>query len=132
VKDDEWVWLTSHIGRIKCQVRLMDGQNPHTVWTWNAIGKRRGAWGLSDDAPESKNGFLLNHLISELLPQDERRSNSDPITGQAAWFDLRVSIAKAGRDEAHTEPYFEPLGTARQKPSPVKVAFGAEWKEPAE
>ena len=38
--------------------------NPDTVWTWNAIGKRSGAWGLSPDAPEAKKGFLLNHLIS--------------------------------------------------------------------
>jgi hypothetical protein len=43
-------------------------------------------------------GFLLNHLISELAAAQGRwlrYSNSDPITGQAAWFDLRVSIEKA-------------------------------------
>jgi len=37
-------------------------------------------------------------LIAELLPQREggyRFSNSDPITGQAAWYDLRVRIEKA-------------------------------------
>ncbi len=130
-KDDDWVWLTSHQGRVKCQVRLMDGVNPHTVWTWNAIGKRRGAWGLSDDAPESNQGFLLNHLISELLPEGGggyRYSNSDPITGQAAWFDLKVSIEKAEGGE-RTEPFFEPVGTGTQKPSPSKVAFGAEFRE---
>ncbi|CUK24233.1 Tetrathionate reductase subunit A precursor [Cognatishimia activa] len=132
-KDDDWVWLSSHQGRVKCQVKLMDGVNPHTVWTWNAIGKRRGAWGLSDDAPESNQGFLLNHLISELLPSGGggyRYSNSDPITGQAAWFDLRVSIEKADGDEK-TEPFFEPLGTGNQKPSPLKVAFGAEFRRKA-
>ena len=42
--------------------------NPHTVWTWNAIGKRPGAWALDPDAPEATRGFLLNHLIPELLP----------------------------------------------------------------
>ena len=47
----------------------MDGVNPDTVWTWNAIGKRAGAWGLAPDAPEAKRGFLLNHLITELLPE---------------------------------------------------------------
>ncbi|CUH78240.1 Tetrathionate reductase subunit A precursor [Tritonibacter multivorans] len=128
-KDDDWVWLSSHQGRVKCQVRLMDGVNPHTVWTWNAIGKRRGAWGLSDDAPESNQGFLLNHLISELLPEGGggyRYSNSDPITGQAAWFDLKVSIEKADGD-ARTEPFFEPVGSGSQPPSPKKVAFGAEF-----
>ena len=133
-KDDDWVWLSSHQGRVKCQVKLMDGMNPHTVWTWNAIGKRRGAWGLSDDAPESNQGFLLNHLISELLPEGGggyRYSNSDPITGQAAWFDLRVSIEKADGD-AKTEPFFEPVGTGTQKPSPLKVAFGAEFRRKAQ
>lgn len=129
-KDDDWVWLSSHQGRVKCQVKLMEGVNPHTVWTWNAIGKRRGAWGLSDDAPESNQGFLLNHLISELLPEGGggyRYSNSDPITGQAAWFDLRVSIEKADGD-TKTEPFFEPVGSGTQNPSPAKVAFGAEFR----
>ena len=55
-------------GRIQGQIRLMDGVNPDTVWTWNAIGKRAGAWSLDADAPEFRRGFLLNHLISELLP----------------------------------------------------------------
>ncbi|MCB2137985.1 MAG: hypothetical protein KDE17_01325, partial [Rhodobacteraceae bacterium] len=75
-----------------------------TVWTWNAIGKRKGAWALSPDAPEATRGFLLNHLISELLPErgdGHRWSNSDPITGQAAWFDLRVKIERVDApDEA--------------------------------
>ncbi|MEM1362643.1 MAG: molybdopterin oxidoreductase family protein [Pseudomonadota bacterium] len=134
VEDDDWVWLSSHQGRVKCQVRLMDGVNPDTVWTWNAIGKRRGAWGLDEDAPESKEGFLLNHLISELLPAGGggyRYSNSDPITGQAAWFDLRVGIEKAD-NTGTTAPYFESLGDASQAPSPERLAYGKQWKEPAE
>ena len=76
----------------------MAALNDHTVWTWNAIGKRRGAWALAEDAPEAEKGFLLNHLISELLPargDGLRWANSDPVTGQAAWFDLRVRIEKA-------------------------------------
>ncbi|MCR9124920.1 MAG: molybdopterin oxidoreductase family protein [Rhodobacteraceae bacterium] len=133
VADDDWVWLSSHLGRVKCQVRLMDGVNRDTVWTWNAIGKRRGAWGLDDDAPESNRGFLLNHLISELLPKGGggyRYSNSDPITGQAAWFDLRVAIAKADGAGA-TEPFFEPLGTGGQAPSPTRLAYGTDFRRPA-
>jgi hypothetical protein len=98
---------------VKCQVRLMDGVNPHTVWTWNAIGKRKGAWASTKDAPEATKGFLLNHLISRTAAAQGRRatcySNSDPITGQAAWFDLRVSIAKAD-GAGETEPRFEALG----------------------
>ena len=104
--------VTSHHGRIKAQAKLMDGVNPDTVWTWNAIGKRSGAWGLAPNAPESKKGFLLNHLISELLPEREggyRYSNSDPVTGQAAWYDLRVRIEKAADQSAASEPVFSTL-----------------------
>ena len=94
IKDDDWIWVISRNGRVKGQVRLMEGVNPDTVWTWNAIGKRRGAWGLTDDAPESERGFLLNHVISEFLAGG-RQLNSDPVTGQAAWYDLRVRVEKA-------------------------------------
>ena len=129
VVDDDWVWLSSHLGRVKCQVRLMDGVNPHTVWTWNAIGKRSGAWGLDADAPEVTRAFLLNHLISELLPEGGggyRYSNSDPITGQAAWFDLRVAIEKAEAGLS-TEPRFEPLGRGGLPRGAEKLAFGADF-----
>ncbi len=111
IADDDWVWVSSHIGRVRCQVRLMDGVNADTVWTWNAIGKRRGAWALDDDAPESNRGFLLNHLISELLPSridGYRYANADPVTGQAAWYDLRIRIEKCAPGEPHeTAPRFE-------------------------
>jgi len=73
---------------------------PDTVWTWNAIGKKRGAWKLSNDAPESSQGFLLNHLISDITPRGDY-ANADPVTGQAAWFDLRVQIRRL--DTAETE-----------------------------
>src|SRR5271154_5812962 len=49
LQDDDWVWVTSHAGRIRAQLKLMDGVNPNTVWTWNAIGKRSGAWNLAPD-----------------------------------------------------------------------------------
>ena len=65
IEDEDWVLVESRNGKLKCRARLMDGVNRHTVWTWNAIGKRSGAWALDKDAPESRIGFLLNHLISE-------------------------------------------------------------------
>jgi hypothetical protein len=56
---------------------------------------------------------LLNHLISEELPANPdgtRYSNSDPITGQAAWYDVRVRIYPAQADEPQlTSPQFEPM-----------------------
>jgi anaerobic selenocysteine-containing dehydrogenase len=111
--DDDWVWVESHHGRIRCRLRTMEGVEANTVWTWNAVGKQSGAWGLSGGASEATAGFLLNHLISELLPRgsnDERRlTNSDPVTGQAAWFDLRVRVRKAAPDETGVWPLFATL-----------------------
>ena len=66
---------------------------PGTVWTWNAIGKSPGAWKLAPDANEFTKGFILNHVISDRLP--DGTSNSDPITGQAGWYDVRVRISPA-------------------------------------
>jgi hypothetical protein len=79
---------------------------PGTVWTWNAIGKADGAWMLAPGADESRKGFLLNHLISEELPleggpEGATISNSDPITGQAGWYDVRVRIRPADPAEPH-------------------------------
>ena len=88
---------------------VMHALNPNTVWTWNAIGKRKGAWQLNPDAPEATKGFLLNHLIHELLPEKGdglRWANSDPITGQAAWYDLKVSITKADQSDPGIYPDF--------------------------
>ena len=111
LNDGDWAWLSSHHGRIKLPIKTMLGTNKNTVWTWNAIGKRKGAWGLKENAPEFKKGFLLNHLISENLPKQKDQiqySNSDPITGQAAWYDLRVNIEKCQEHEAGTlEPNYE-------------------------
>ena len=101
IQDDDWVWVHSRSGKLKCQVRTMTGVNRDTVWTWNAIGKRAGAWALRHNSPEFRRAFLLNHVISEYLPKegaDAPHSNSDPVTGQAAWFDVTVSIEPCGRD----------------------------------
>ncbi|MEZ5908067.1 MAG: molybdopterin oxidoreductase family protein [Hyphomicrobiaceae bacterium] len=134
IADDDWVWVTSRIGRVRCQVRLMEGVHPDTIWTWNAIGKRRGAWALDDDAPEAREGFLLNHLIAELLPEQPggyRYSNSDPVTGQAAWYDLRVRIEKAAPGEpGETAPRFEPLEHPFLPTAPASSEFGAQFRKP--
>ncbi|MFN3745375.1 MAG: molybdopterin oxidoreductase family protein [Hyphomicrobiaceae bacterium] len=132
IADSDWVWISSYLGRVRCQVRLMDGVNDDTAWTWNAIGKRGGAWGLSKDAPEATRGFLLNHLISELLPPNGggyRYSNSDPITGQAAWYDLRVNIEKAAPEPGEqSHPRFEPFGDPLGRRQPDSISFGADFR----
>ncbi len=120
IEDGDWVWIISHHNRVKAQVKLMEGVNSDTVWTWNAIGKQKGAWNLDPDAPEAKTGFLLNHVISELLPPKGdgfRYANSDPITGQAAWYDLRVRIEKCNPEETtQSEPQFAELETPKALP----------------
>jgi anaerobic selenocysteine-containing dehydrogenase len=124
--DYDWVWVESHNGRVRCQLKTMEGTEANTVWTWNAIGKQAAAWGLGEAASEATHGFLLNHLISEFLPAvagdgARRLTNSDPVTGQAAWFDLRVRVRKAAPGETGVWPVFPPLprlpGDAGERPA---------------
>ncbi len=113
LEQDDWVWVESRNGRVKGQLALMDGVNVDTVWTWNAIGKRSGAWNLAPDSPEATRGFLLNHVISEWLPRQDaqgREANADPVTGQAAWYDLRVRVRRCAPEELPvTDPHPETL-----------------------
>ena len=128
LKDGDWAWVTSWHGKIKVPVARMEAVNDSTLWTWNAIGKRGGAWSLDPKAPEATGGFLLNHLISELLPPKDdgvRWGNCDPITGQAAWFDLRVNIEKADAGDGFSEPRFSPHEPARNDSADLR--YGAEW-----
>ena len=110
IEDGGWMWLESMHGKVRCLCRHSEAVEPGTVWTWNAIGKGPGAWGLDADANESKQGFLLNHVISEELPPceyGEHLSNSDPVTGQAGWYDVQVRIYPAEPGEPQvTSPQF--------------------------
>ena len=130
LKDGDWAWVTSHHGRIKVEVARTEAVNASTIWTWNAVGKRAGAWALDKDSPEAKKGFLMNHLIADLLPSKEdgmRWSNSDPVTGQAAWYDLRVKIEKAKPGEAISEPHFAAIAQPEPEPHPDVLRYGQEW-----
>ena len=129
-EDGDWAEVRSPHGAITVPVALNAALNERTVWTWNAIGKRGGAWALDPQAPEVTRGFLLNHLIHELLPPKGdglRWANADPVTGQAAWYDLRVSVRKtAPPTDLRTRP---DLG--RQKsplPAPeAQLRYGAQF-----
>ena len=108
LKNNDWVWIESSHNKIKVQCRIMKGVNKFTVWTWNAIGKRKGAWNLDPQSPETEKSFLLNHIIPDLLPKKEdgyNYSNSDPITGQAAWYDLKVDIYKCKEKDIDGKTY---------------------------
>jgi anaerobic selenocysteine-containing dehydrogenase len=113
IEDGGWMWVESMHGKVRCLCRYSEAVEPGTVWTWNAIGKASGAWALDGDANEAQQGFLLNHLISEELPgpaESGRVSNSDPVTGQAGWFDVRVRIYPAGDGEPKVSfPQFDAL-----------------------
>jgi anaerobic selenocysteine-containing dehydrogenase len=106
--DDDWVWVESPNGRIRGQLRTMAGCERNTVWTWNATAKMAGAWAIDRHSREVTHGFLLNHLISQSLTGDANKfANADPITGQAAWYDLRVRIVKAAPGETGVWPKLE-------------------------
>ncbi len=111
-EDGDYAEVSSVNGTITVPVAHHAALNENTVWTWNAIGKRKGAWALDEGAPEATEGFLLNHLIHELQPpkgDGMRWANSDPVTGQAAWFDLRVKIRKAEPKPAESQPAYPPI-----------------------
>jgi anaerobic selenocysteine-containing dehydrogenase len=111
VEDGGWLWVESPWGKVRCMCRYSEAVEPGTVWTWNAIGKQPGAWGLAPQANEARKGFLLNHLIADALP--DGTSNSDPVTGQAGWYDVRVRIHPAGADEpGEVFPVFDTLPRA--------------------
>jgi len=135
--DGDWVWVESQWGKVKCLCRFSEAVEPGTVWTWNAVGKASGAWGLEPTADESRKGFLLNHLISEELPEDNkghRFSNSDPVTGQAGWYDVRVRVYKAEDDGSDTSlPQFGSLPTVpgQEKKRPKWQAYFAGRKKRA-
>ncbi|HET6430887.1 molybdopterin oxidoreductase family protein [Dyella sp.] len=121
VADGDWIEVGSHHGRITVQAKFASNVQPDTVWSWNAIGKRKRAWALAKDAPESNQGFLLNHLISDVTPRGDY-ANADPVTGQAAWFDLRVSIRKADATGT-SQPQLPALAFAEADERPLR--YGA-------
>jgi sulfite dehydrogenase (quinone) subunit SoeA len=127
IADGDWVELESHHGAIRVPCRFVANVQPDTVWTWNAIGKRRGAWKLDKDAPEGRQGFLLNHLISDRLPRSAY-ANADPVTGQAAWFDLRVAIRRVEAQES-SSPQFQPLPLGEAPSGPLR--YGKRFREEA-
>ncbi len=129
IDDLDWVAVASHNGEIQAQAKFATNMQPDTVWSWNAIGKRKGAWRLAKNAPEGEKSFLLNHLISDKLPKSDY-ANADPVTGQAAWFDLRVSIRKADAARAsESEPQFAPLAFAEAEERPLRYGAAARAAE---
>ena len=67
-----------------------------------------------------------------MLPPDAdgyRHSNADPVTGQAAWYDLKVRLEKATAEDVAA------CGIGRRLPpppglpaSPAELRYGAEFR----
>ena len=115
IADGGWIYVESQWGSVRCMARFSETVEPGTVWTWNAIGKASGAWNL---------GAGRERIAARLPAQspDHRRtarrdeaddaarvSNSDPVTGQAAWYDVRVRVYPAEADAQHTLPQFDAM-----------------------
>ncbi len=92
--DGQWIWIESRLGKMTATLRFSDAVEPHTVWTWNAIAKAPGSWGLDPSAPEATRAVLINHIIPDTIPLSPSGIwyNNDPITGQAGWYDTLVKV----------------------------------------
>ena len=56
-----------------------------------------------------------------------RWSNSDPITGQAAWYDLRVRIEKVERADAQRAAFRAGRRARAAAARPDELRYGQEW-----
>ena len=92
-----------------------------------SLGAQVAAW-FALQHPGRVNKIVMNTGI--LLPPDAAgaaHSNSDPITGQAAWYDLKVRIRPANRDETGTWPTFTASAMERApRPSVLRYAAGTQ------
>ena len=125
IREGDAVWIESRMGRTAARAKLADGMRADSVWTWNAIAKSPGAWGLTPDSREATDSFLMNRLISE-WDAAGAFPHADPITGQAAWYDLRVSVRKMSpAEEARAFPPLEERAKISEShPARIRHAVG--------
>ena len=71
----------------------------------------------------------MNHFISGLLPPKQSFADiaiSDPVTGQAAWYDLCVKITPELEGETSVWPQFEKVQPfANREPPPKEISYEA-------
>ena len=125
IREGDAVWIESRMGRTAARAKLADGMRADSVWTWNAIAKSPGAWGLTPDSREATDSFLMNRLISE-WDAAGAFPHADPITGQAAWYDLRVSVRKMSPAEELRAfpPLEERAKISESHPARIRHAVG--------
>ena len=95
--DDDWVWVESRNGRMKCQIAA-DGRRERR----HGLDLERHRQARAAPGPERGRAGSQQGLPAE--PRDRRTAagagqasampTADPVTGQAAWYDLRVRIEK--------------------------------------
>jgi len=83
-------------------------ENAPQVCDYEGSDYQERFWDRSDRAYEDRVEAIA---IKRLLPgKGSKLSNSDPVTGQAAWYDLRVRVEKCkAEEEGVTEPLFPAL-----------------------
>ena len=71
--DCDWVWVESPHARSAAASAPWKGSSRTPCGRGMRSASRRARGALKTDAPEATAGFLLNHLIAELLPEACRR-----------------------------------------------------------
>ena len=134
IADGDWVTVTSAHSSITVMAKLMDGVNANTVWTWNAIGKR-AAPGTSPRTSARRRAAFCSIISSAICcrraTDGHRYANADPVTGQAAWYDLRVRIEKAVGKYERSAPAFATLAAPPLPPRPKILRYGAQFRPSA-
>ncbi len=72
--DGDWANVTSPNGEITVPVAHMAALNENTVWTWNAIGKRKGAWALGRGGPRGDDGLSAQSSDFRIAARTGRRA----------------------------------------------------------
>ena len=67
IADMDWIDITSHNGTITAQVSFASNVQPDTVWTWDAIGKRK---------PSGESPGVRNRLPRRSFQRSERQRES--------------------------------------------------------
>ena len=81
---------------------------------------------MSDRMEELARRLVIGHKSDGRSVYDEQ-AKADPVTGQAAWFDLRVRIEKAAAPEGEvSQPQFAPLPGPAADNSPLR--YGAKFR----
>lgn len=91
--DGDWIRVESAHGKVRCMCRFSEAVEPGTVWTWNAIGKASGAWGLSAKADESSSTSACASTRPSPTSRRSPRLSSPPNPG----YRVRRNAAASGK-----------------------------------